>query len=166
LVAASKEHYSHNPFKPPPISHANETQNVIDFLDRDTRASDDDYLPKDNKYHKMIEAKMEKGESLDNLYQLRRSYVREKLNVQCPTLTANMGIGGHNVPFIKDKWGIRRLTIEEVARLQGFDTTDPIFPKLTPQARYRLLGNAVCPELARLAAKECLLHLTQAECEL
>jgi site-specific DNA-cytosine methylase len=38
----------------------------------------------------------------------------------CPTLTANMGTGGHNVPIIKDKKGIRKLTPRECARLQGF----------------------------------------------
>ena len=163
MVAASREHYSHNPFKPP-IVHPNSTPtDVNQFLDRTQRANDEDYLPKDNKYCKMIDAKMSEGESLENLYQLRRSYVREKRDRQCPTLTANMGIGGHNVPFIRDDWGIRRLTIEEVARLQGFDTSVSLFPDLTPQARYRLLGNAVCPKLARLVADECFQHLKESE---
>ena len=162
LVAASREHYSHNPFKPP-IIQATRAADVNSFLDRSKRANDDDYLPKDNKYCKMIESKISEGESSKNLYQLRRSYVREKRGKQCPTLTANMGIGGHNVPFIKDSWGIRRLTVEEIARLQGFDTSISLFPDLTPQAQYRLLGNAVCPELARLVAKECFPHLTLGE---
>ena len=159
LVAASREHFSHNPFKPPALRHDLKAKDVNTFLDRSKRANADDYLPKDNKYFKMIESKILEGESPENLYQLRRSYVREKRGKRCPTLTANMGIGGHNVPFIRDSWGIRRLTVEEVARLQGFNTSASLFPDLTPQAQYRLLGNAVCPELARLVARECFEYL-------
>ena len=37
-----------------------------------------------------------------------------------PTLTANMGTGGHNVPLIKVEDGIRKLTPTECFRFQGF----------------------------------------------
>jgi hypothetical protein len=43
----------------------------------------------------------------NKVYQWRRQYVRENKSGVCPTLTANMGMGGHNVPIIKDKKGIR-----------------------------------------------------------
>ncbi len=104
----------------------------------------------------MIEEQLAQGQSPDNLYQVRRSYVREKQDGLCPTLTANMGGGGHNVPFLKDQWGIRRLRVSEVARLQGF--TEPeaaLFPSTVPtNDRYRMLGNAACPGLARIAAAQ------------
>jgi DNA (cytosine-5)-methyltransferase 1 len=54
------------------------------------------------------------------VYQWRRQYVRENKKGVCPTLTANMGMGGHNVPIIKDKKGIRKLMPIECARIQGF----------------------------------------------
>ena len=44
--------------------------------------------------------------------QLRKSFVRESSMVIVP-LTANMGLGGHNVPFVKDSYGLRRLTERE-----------------------------------------------------
>src|SRR5699024_4735950 len=54
-------------------------------------------------------------------YQIRRGmYVRKNKSGVCPTLTANMGTGGHNVPLIKVKDGIRKLTPEETFKLQGF----------------------------------------------
>lgn len=57
----------------------------------------------------------------DTIYQWRRIYVRENKNNLCPTLTANMGTGGHNVPLIIDeKQDIRKLTPRECARFQGF----------------------------------------------
>ena len=124
------------------------------IVDRSTRAEATAYLPPDNRYYRMIEREMSEGESLSNIYQLRRSYVREKKAGLCPTLTANMGIGGHNVPFVRDEWGIRRLSVNEVATLQGFAEVD--FPTGMPEAeQYRLLGNAVCVELAHLVGKAC-----------
>ena len=53
-------------------------------------------------------------------YQWRRVYVRENKSNECPTLTANMGTGGHNVPLIKDDLGIRKLTPRECLNFQGF----------------------------------------------
>ena len=77
----------------------------------------------------MIEAELAQGQSEHNLYQVRRNYVREKKDGLCPTLTANMGGGGHNVPFVKDEWGIRRLRVGEVAQLQGFSQAESeLFP--------------------------------------
>jgi len=49
----------------------------------------------------------------NTIYQFRRHNVRENKENQCPTLTANMGAGGHNVPIILDKDGVRKLTPRE-----------------------------------------------------
>ena len=58
--------------------------------------------------------------SKSTAYQWRRVYVRENKSNECPTLTANMGTGGHNVPLIKDDLGIRKLTPRECLNFQGF----------------------------------------------
>lgn len=109
----------------------------------------------------MIAKAINEGESDTNIYQLRRSYVREKKQGLCPTLTANMGIGGHNVPFVRDCWGIRRLSVKEVAQFQGFENTDKLFPDMPSSEQYRLLGNAVCVGLARLVGDLCAKILTR-----
>ena len=157
MVAASKRRFTYNPFLPPPASNgASAARRPLDeFVDRTHCGAEDAYLPPDNRYYKMIDRKMADGESGANIYQLRRSYVREKKQGLCPTLTANMGIGGHNIPFVRDAWGIRRLSVDEVARLQGFGTADNLFPNLPSTEQYRLLGNAVCVGLAQLAGKIC-----------
>jgi DNA (cytosine-5)-methyltransferase 1 len=54
----------------------------------------------------------------DTIYQWRRKYIRENKNKVCPTLTANMGMGGHNVPIMIDNKGIRKLTPRECANFQ------------------------------------------------
>ena len=152
MVAASRDHFSYNPFSTP-LAPANGRCSLDDIVDRNVQGQPAAYLPEDNRYYRMIDRAMTRGESTLNIYQLRRSYVREKKRGLCPTLTANMGIGGHNVPFIRDQWGIRRLSVKEVAQLQGFDGAD--FPDVPEAEQYRLLGNAVCVKLARLLADAC-----------
>lgn len=156
LVAASRTRFSRNPFVPS-YNGANQParRSLDELIDRTRRGPKETYLPPENRYYKAIDRAMNAGESVDNIYQLRRSYVREKRNGLCPTLTANMGIGGHNVPFLRDRWGIRRLTIAEVSRLQGFDTATAVFPEIPDAEQYRLLGNAVCVRLASLIAHQC-----------
>ena len=163
LVAASREHFRYNPFKPPAYSGNNGTHSSYDIdprpidgiVDRNERGADGLYLPPDNKYRKMIAVKMDAGDAERNIFQLRRSYVREKTGGLCPTLTANMGVGGHNVPFIRDHWGIRKLSVAEVAALQGFAGSKRLFPNIPESEKYRLLGNAVCVSLARIVAAQC-----------
>ena len=60
-----------------------------------------------------VEKDITKNISDNVLYQYRRYYVRENKSNCCPTLTANMGGGGHNVPLLKDNKGIRKLTPRE-----------------------------------------------------
>ncbi len=91
--------------------------------------------------------------SSDTMYQWRRQYVRENKNNLCPTLTANMGTGGHNVPIIKDKKGIRKLTPTECIRFQGFDESFK-FPKdLALSHQYKQAGNSVTVTVIEEIAK-------------
>ncbi|MEX1014619.1 MAG: transcriptional repressor LexA [Candidatus Paceibacterota bacterium] len=87
------------------------------------------------------------------VYQWRRQYVRENKSGVCPTLTANMGTGGHNVPIIQDKKGIRKLTPLECARLQGFPVNYKL-PKLADSALYKQFGNSVSVPVIEAVAKQ------------
>jgi DNA (cytosine-5)-methyltransferase 1 len=87
----------------------------------------------------------------NKVYQWRRQYVRENKKNVCPTLTANMGMGGHNVPIIKDSIGIRKLTPLECLRLQGFPDSY-LLPQITDGALYKQVGNSVSvPVIERIA---------------
>ena len=157
MVAASRRRYTCNPFSPPPAANGvgADPRPIDEFVDRMQRGTEDAYLSPDNRYYKMIHRAMAGGESDANIYQLRRSYVREKKQGLCPTLTANMGIGGHNIPFVRDAWGIRRLSINEVARLQGFDATDELFPNIPRRlSSIDCLGNSVCVGLALIGGED------------
>lgn len=88
------------------------------------------------------------------VYQWRRQYVRENKSKVCPTLTANMGTGGHNVPLVKTSFGIRKLTPEECFAFQGFPVFDGTYslPKMANSHLYKQAGNSVSvPVIERLA---------------
>lgn len=104
----------------------------------------------------------------DSVYQYRRTYWRETKGGKVPTLTANMGMGGHNVPFILQtargknnggkkygkvptlscsKWehnnklnGVRKLTPLECERLQSLP--DGYTEGVSNTQRYIAIGNA------------------------
>lgn len=86
------------------------------------------------------------------LYQWRRHYVRENKSNVCPTLTANMGSGGHNVPLAKVKDGIRKLTPRECANFQGFPKSFKL-PKIADSKLYHQFGNSVTVPLIQRVAK-------------
>ncbi|OIO18889.1 MAG: DNA (cytosine-5-)-methyltransferase [Candidatus Magasanikbacteria bacterium CG1_02_41_34] len=90
----------------------------------------------------------------ETVYQWRRKYVRENKKGVCPTLTANMGMGGHNVPIIKDKKGIRKLTPLECARIQGFPMNYKLPKNISDSALYKQFGNSVTVPVVQAVARQ------------
>ena len=106
-------------------------------------------------------------EQIDEMYQFyqcrRGMYVRKNKSGVCPTLTANMGTGGHNVPLIKVKDGIRKLTPTETFKLQGFpvgngyELPQEINGKKYPESQlYKQAGNAVSVPIITTLSEEIL----------
>ncbi|WP_166941422.1 DNA (cytosine-5-)-methyltransferase [Sphingopyxis panaciterrae] len=119
------------------------------WVDFDGSVDKEYYLPAENRYFDMISKTVTDRECL---YQLRKYEVRAKERGVCPTLTANMGLGGHNVPFIMNCQGLRKLTEYECLNLQGFPEGFQ-FPQDVPRAkRYVQVGNAVSVPMAKLIA--------------
>ena len=88
---------------------------------------------------------------MDTVYQWRRVYVRENKSNVCPTLTANMGTGGHNVPLVLTDHGIRKLTPKECFLIQGYPTAYKL-PELANMHLYKQAGNSVVvPVIQRIA---------------
>ncbi|MDP2672917.1 MAG: DNA (cytosine-5-)-methyltransferase, partial [Nanoarchaeota archaeon] len=86
------------------------------------------------------------------VYQWRRKYVRANKKGVVPTLTANMGLGGHNVPIIKNHKGIRKLTPRECFLLQGFPQNFKLPKNLADSKLYHQAGNSVTiPVVQRIA---------------
>jgi DNA (cytosine-5)-methyltransferase 1 len=108
------------------------------------------YYYDNSKYYDMLSSSVTKQ---DTVYQLRRIYVRENKNNLCPTLTANMGTGGHNVPLILDDFGIRKLTPRECLRFQGFNDNFKI-PNIADSHIYKQAGNSVSVPVIYKIAKQ------------
>ena len=92
----------------------------------------------------------------DTVYQWRRVYIRENKNGVCPTLTANMGEGGHNVPIVRTSKGIRKFTPEECLGFQGFPVSKGFhYPTTIAQSKkYKQAGNSVTePLIEKVAGK-------------
>ncbi|RIY33163.1 DNA (cytosine-5-)-methyltransferase [Psittacicella melopsittaci] len=90
------------------------------------------------------------------LYQWRRQYVRANKSNLCPTLTANMGTGGHNVPLLNvqgRKDTIRKLTPRECFNFQGFPD-DFVLPPLSNANLYKQAGNSVVVPVIRRIAEQ------------
>ncbi len=124
------------------------TKTIHDILDKDKQA-DKYYYKKDHMYYQKLDESMK---SHDTVYQWRRIYVRENKSNVCPTLTANMGAGGHNVPLIRDRYGIRKLTPKECFHFQGYPKNFVLPPMLADSKLYMQAGNSVTmPLIQRIA---------------
>ncbi len=124
------------------------TVSISDILE-DPKLIDSKYYYNDKPlFEKLKNYEFKKG----NVYQWRRQYVRENKSRVSPTLTANMGTGGQNVPHVKDSRGIRKLTPRECARIQGFPDSYKL-PKISDSHLYKQIGNSVSvPVIARVAS--------------
>jgi DNA (cytosine-5)-methyltransferase 1 len=124
----------------------NEILSIKSILEKNVSS---DFYYYNTKYYSTLKKEML---NKNTCYQWRRRYVRENKNNLCPTLTANMGTGGHNVPLILDD-DIRKLTPRECARLQGFPDTF-ILPKDMPNSSlYKQIGNSVSIPVVQSIAK-------------
>ena len=122
-------------------------ENISKFVDFNKKV-DQKFYYHNTKYEKMLDECWDK-ESI--FYQIRRKYIRKNKNNVCPTLTANMGMGGHNVPIIKAKHGWRKLTPRECFNLMGFPIKYKL-PNIANSHLYKQAGNSVgVPVIKELA---------------
>ena len=128
------------------------TRTIKDVIDFDSKQDAKYYYTANKcKFYDMLEENMQTS---DTVYQWRRKYVRAKKSNVVPTLTANMGTGGHNVPLIRMHNGeFRKLTPRECFNVQGF----PSDFKLAEQSNgrlYKQAGNSVVvPVIHRIATE-------------
>jgi DNA (cytosine-5)-methyltransferase 1 len=120
------------------------------FRDFTANEAEDKYYYNDKPLYEKIKNDILSEETV---YQWRRRYVRTNRSGVCPTLTANMGTGGHNVPIIKNHKGIRKLTPRECFLLQGFPSNFKL-PNLPDSKLYHQAGNSVSvPVIERIVKK-------------
>lgn len=132
------------------------SRSIWDILTTDLAEDKYYYDARFNNYH-LLESSITSSRTI---YQWRRKYVRENKSNVCPTLTANMGTGGHNVPLVKDKRGIRKLTPLECVRFQGFPAKFKFPDGLADCHGYKQAGNSVVVPVIERIAREMLATLS------
>src|SRR5690625_4810752 len=132
------------------------------YIDFHNKVDDIYYYSKEKNptfYHKLEEAIT----SQETIYQWRRQYVRENKSGVVPTLTANMGTGGHNIPLILSDHGIRKLTPRETFNVQGFPKTFVLPETISNGQLYKQAGNSVVVPVIRRIAENIKYALTYSE---
>ena len=148
-IVAFRDEDLYNKFNfPEPVKLTTKLNDVIDFNKK--KDSKYYYTDKCPFYDKLVDG-MTKTKTV---YQWRRIYVRENKSNVCPTLTANMGTGGHNVPLVKVKHGIRKLTPMECFLIQGFPKTFKLPTDMANTRLYKQAGNSVVVPVINNIAKE------------
>jgi DNA (cytosine-5)-methyltransferase 1 len=126
------------------------TKTIRDFLEKG-KLDDKYYYPETHQYYSELAKTITKK---DTVYQWRRVYVRENKSNVCPTLTANMGAGGHNVPLVIDDFGIRKLTPKECFAFQGYPMDKFVIPPIANSKLYMQAGNSVTTSLIERISNE------------
>ena len=142
-----KSYFDETNFNFPFPEKENLTQTVKDIILKE-KVEDKYYYGEEKYMYEMLKDSITRD---DTIYQFRRQYVRENKSNVCPTLTANMGTGGHNVPLVKTEFGFRKLTPRECFSFQGFDDSFKL-PNIAMSHLYKQSGNSVSmPVIKRLA---------------
>lgn len=135
---------------PDPIPRERTIRDVIDF----DHPVDEKYYYTEGKYKGDIFQKLTDAmDDQESVYQWRRKYVRKNQAHVVPTLTANMGEGGHNVPLVLTDFGIRKLTPQECFNVMGFPQNFVLPNNMNDSKLYKQAGNSVCVSvIQRIAA--------------
>ena len=136
------------------------TKTVNDIFNNE-KVDEKFYYGEDKYMYEMLKADMLRE---DTVYQFRRQYVRENKSNVCPTLTANMGTGGHNVPLIKTKFGLRKLTPKECFDFQGFPKSFKL-PQIANSHLYKQAGNSVSMPVIERITKNILKSINGTDCK-
>lgn len=151
-IVAFREREDFEKFRfPKPIPLTTKLSDIIDFKNQ---VDEKYYYTKDKFKNNIYEKLKEEMDDQNAIYQWRRQYVRKNKSGVVPTLTANMGEGGHNVPLILSDTGIRKLTPHECFNTQGFPKSFKLPENQANTRLYKQAGNSVCVKVIERIAEQ------------
>ena len=120
---------------------------IIDFTERQHSVYyyDDTY----NNYANLVST-IKRGK----IYSIRNDGSVYCSGIMCPTLIAGMGKFPERIPVVMDDYGIRKLTVRECLRFQGFPDTYNISRDVSIEDAYKQIGNAVCVPVVQIIASQ------------
>lgn len=112
---------------------------IFDIIDKTIKVDEAYYLKTDSyQYRKLSEFIKDDGQ----IYRFSDYGIQSSKNGISFTLKANMGTWRERIPYIKDNYGIRKITPYECLALQGF-SQEYRFPKIPISSAYTQCGNSV-----------------------
>lgn len=112
---------------------------IFDIIDKTIKVDEAYYLKTDSyQYRKLSEFIKDDGQ----IYRFSDYGIQSSKDGISFTLKANMGTWRERVPYIKDNYGIRKITPYECLALQGF-SQEYRFPKIPISSAYKQCGNSV-----------------------
>ncbi|MBQ6265250.1 MAG: DNA (cytosine-5-)-methyltransferase [Clostridia bacterium] len=125
------------------------TLGIFDVIDRFEKKKPIYYYNEDDNFYPNIKKQVTRS---DSIYRVYNSQIHIAKSHTCPTLHAFMGTDLRTVPIVKDKYGYRRLTIQEYLDFQGFPKNYSFPAGTRINEAYKQIGNSVCvPVIKRIA---------------
>jgi len=124
------------------------TVKAIDWIDQDLKQHEIYYFTGKTAFEQYA---LKKITRTDCLYRAYHDVITIARDHKCPTLTASI-YKPHNSVMVRDNFGVRRLTLRECLKFQGFPEKY-YFPKaITLSDAYKQIGNSVTvPVIRRIA---------------
>lgn len=121
---------------------------IFDVIDKTKHADPKYYLSPDSRQYQKLNVKILDDEQI---YRFTDYGIQSSKNSISFTLKANMGTWYDRIPYIRDDFGIRRITPAECLALQGFPNKFG-FPDIPEKSIYKQCGNTVVVPLVEKLA--------------
>lgn len=147
-IVAFRDYQTSQKFKfPEPVQL---TTTALDFLDIKEEQHEIYYYRSDAQFDNYIR---NMAVDTDGLYRVFDGRIKKYVQGKCPTLTASMS-SPHNAAVLRDAWGVRRITLREALRFQGFPTSFYFPNTIKLQDAYKQIGNSVSiPVIQKIACE-------------
>lgn len=128
----------------------NLTKRIFDVIDKTVKVDDSYYLsPESSQYERLGKAIIDS----EQIYRFSDYGIQASKDGISFTLKANMGTWYNRIPYIRDNFGIRRITPCECLALQGFPK-EYSFPDIPNTSAYKQCGNTVCVPVIKQIANQ------------
>ena len=147
-IVAFRDYQTSQKFKfPEPVQL---TTTALDFLDTKEEQHEIYYYRSDAQFDNYIR---NMAVDTDGLYRVFDGRIKKYTQGKCPTLTASMS-SPRNAAVLRDAWGVRRITLREALRFQGFPTSFYFPNTIKLQDAYKQIGNSVSvPVIQKIACE-------------
>lgn len=134
-----------------------EKKGISDLIDFSEKQKERYYYDSTYENFNELVSKVKKGK----IYSIKNDGTVYCSGYICPTLIAGMGKFPERIPVIMDDFGIRRLTVRECLRFQGFPDTFQMSREISIEEAYKQIGNSVCVPVVRRIAEEIMKILNE-----